>query len=202
MSTAGFGQSGVADAVQPAPAFTAFPSVNSFTIGAVTLPGKWTLTEAHRTFGWQIQKGYGLTGATVFPIGDDLVIAKFKGEFWSSTDFYIFRKTIRNLFFTKAAITAAGLVSGAIGIAHPELAALGVKAVVMHTMYAAIQEEKGLWVQHVDFLEYRPPLPAIKKPAFVIPPVAAPIPVALTNQQIEARDLANSATAKRALLTK
>lgn len=189
------GPPGVSDAVQPLPQVTAFPAVNSITLANFPMPGKWSLLEAKKKFGWQIQKGYGLSGAVVFPTGDELVVAKFKAEFWSSSDFNIF-KNIRKQLLQKPVFSVGGaLLTAAMGIDHPELKALGVTSVVIGEVGAAIQEDGGLWVCHIDFLQYRAPLPAPPKPTTTIPDVAAPKPVAQDAQDLEIQKLQAQAKA-------
>lgn len=179
------GPLGMSDAVQPLPLVTAFPAVDTFTIASIRLPGKWTLTSAKRQFGWQIQKGFGLSGASVLPLGDDLVVATFKGEFWAMSDWGIY-KQLRKQLFVKPTFTLGGLpISGAMGIDHPTLKALGVTQVVINMVQGEQQEEGGLWTQVVEFLEYYPPKKAPKKPDFVVPDVPVATPTALTNAQIE-----------------
>ena len=174
------GPPGMSDAVQPAPLVTAFPTVDTFTIANIPMPGRWTLLEAARKFGWQIRKGYALSGAQVFHIGDELVVARFRGEFFSSSDFAIW-KQVRKQIYRKPVFAPPGggvLFTAAMGIDHPELKALGVNNVVTLEVHAARQEEGGLWSQHIDFLEYYPPIPAVKRPVVTIPDVAAPTPTA------------------------
>ena len=182
---------GLSDAVAPDPTSTAFPAVDTFTIAALTLPGKWTLLEAKKQFGWQIQQGYGLSGAYVFPKGDPLVVAKFKGEFWAQSDWQIFTLMAKTVL-AKGSLTQGPTAAG-MGIDHPELKRLGVTDVVVLEQSALVNDGYGLWTLHVDFLQYRPPLPAPPKPTFVVPDTAAPKPTALTAQQIELQKLQGQA---------
>lgn len=188
----------MSDAVQPIPQITSFPNVNSFTLASFPFPGKWTLTEAKKEFGWQIQAGFGLSGAFVLPIGDKLVTAKFKGEFWSQSDFNLFSQLRKQLF--KKPTFGAGVVSAAMGIDHPELKAMGVDGVVVLDYTPAIQEDGGLWTTTVTFLQYRPPTPAPKKPAFKVPSVSTSVTSAATAEESKAQSLFASAQAKAAKL--
>ncbi len=177
---------------------TPFPIVNSFTIASIPMPGKWTLMQAPRMFGWQIQMGYGLDGAFVLPKGDPLVVAKFKGEFWDAFDFAIY-KEVRKKLLDRGAISLGG-IAAALGIHHPELKALGVTDVVVLQVDPCIQSRTGLWTTEVHLLQYRPPKPAIPKPAIKIPDVAVPINPALQNMRIEAQRIKDEITAKKAVL--
>lgn len=188
---------GMSLSVAPSPLTTPFPAVDTISLASTTLPGKWTLLDAKKVFGWQIQQGYALSGAVVFPIGDKLVVPKFRGEFWNAADLVAF-KAIRALLFKKPAISA-GLIVGAMGIDHPELAALGVTDVVIGEVGPLIQEEGGLWVIQVDFLQYRAPQKAPPKPTFIVPDTSTDS-AALTNAQAETAKLTAEAAAKTAIL--
>ena len=189
------GPPGLSDAVQPLPLVTSFPAVDSFTLASFPLPGKWTLVEAKRQFGWQIQKGFGLSGAFVLPTGDELVIARFRGEFFASSDWNIY-KNLRKQLFTKPVFSVGGaLLTAAMGIDHPTLKALGVTQVVIYAVHGELQEEGGLWTQVIELLEYRPPLPAPPKPKTVIPDIANPTPTAQDAQEVEIQKLTAQASA-------
>lgn len=179
------GPPGLSQAVAPSPVTTFFPSVRTISIAGFVLPGKWTLVEAEKVFGWQIQQGYGLSGAFIFPKGDELVVAKFLGEFWASADFFQFRQ-LRSQLFKKPVFTVGGTISSAaLGIDHPELKALGVTAVVVLKEHAAVHDGHGLWSVKVDFLQFRAPQPAPPIPKTKIPDVAAPQPTAQDNADLE-----------------
>lgn len=49
-----------------------FPKANYFIIGGTRSPGKATLVEAKKVFGWHINHAAGLSGATVQQTGDEL----------------------------------------------------------------------------------------------------------------------------------
>lgn len=161
---------GVRREVGPDPTSTAFPAVDTFGLAGGVLPGKWTLTDATKKFGWQIQQGYGLSGAVVFPKGDELIVAKFKGEFWAHADYLIFTQ-IRKRLLIKPAVLASGLLNvSALGINHPELRALGVTAVVVGEITPVTKiDETGLWGCTIDFLQYRAPRKAPPIPETIIP---------------------------------
>ncbi len=163
---------------------TSFPYVDTFTVASIPMPGKWTLTSAQRQFGWQVQQGYGLDGAFVIPTGNKLVVAKFRGEFWAPAQFAIY-KEVRKRLLDRGVLTVGGLAA-ALGIHHPELKALGVANVVVLEVNPVIDQGGGHWTTTVDFLQYRPPLLALPKPALVIPDVPVPINPALANMRIEA----------------
>jgi hypothetical protein len=184
----------VSSAISPSPLFTAFPVVNTITLSGTTMPGKWTLISAAKKFGWEIRKGYGLSGAFVFPTGDNLVCPEFRVEFWANSDMLRY-KTARKVLLTKASISL-GLTAMALGIGHPELTALGVSSVVVGTAYPVIQEGAGLWTTKVEFIQYRPPVIAPPKPQGSTPDAATAPPIALNATQAENIKLANELTAR------
>ncbi len=171
--------------------FTAFPAVDTFSIAGLTLTGKWTLLSAPKKFGWQIQQGYGLSGAFVFPKGDELITPKFKGEFWDHRDWAVFKETRKRLL--QKGVVSLGIIASAMGIDHPELKALGVTSVVTGMIGPATQSKTGLWTIEIEFLQYRPPLPAPPKPKQVIPTNTPALPTAKNNQEKELQALRKEA---------
>src|SRR2546430_1200113 len=104
------------DAVAPNPLVTAFPQVNTITLAGQLMPGRWLLVSAPKVFGWQIQKGFGLSGAFAFPTGDELILAKFSVWIWKTRDYASFRET-RKIFLKKPVFSVGGtLTSKALGI--------------------------------------------------------------------------------------
>lgn len=179
----------VIDAVAPNPLVTAFPAVNTIILASQVMPGKWTLTAAPKKFGWQIQKGFGLSGAFVFPIGDELVVPKFTISIWKSADYAVFRQ-VRKVLLKKPVFTLGGtLTSKALGIDHPELKDLGVDAVVVGAVNPMINDGTGLWEGEVEFIQWRPPKLAPPRPSGKIPDVAQPSPTAKDAQDIELQRL-------------
>lgn len=177
------------DAVAPNPLFTAFPAVNTITLAGQTMPGRWLLLDAPKVFGWQIQKGFGLSGAFAFPTGDELIVAKFQVWIWKSVDFQAFRE-VRKLLLKKPVFSVGGLLSSkAMGIYHPELKDLGVEAVVVKSVTPMVNDEYGTWVGTVEFLQWRTPKLAPPKPAGTIPDIVKPAPSAQDAQDIELQQL-------------
>lgn len=154
-----------------------FPARDTIQLGADTMPGQWVLQPTKKVFGWQIQKGWGLTGATVRPIGDDLVVAPFLARFWTPADWDAFQP-LRTKWLSKAVFKVAGNLTYAIGIVHPELNALGVTSVVPSEVPVFTNNGKGLWSGVVTFLQYRKPVAVLEAPNASIPAAAAPRPSA------------------------
>ncbi len=162
---------------------TSFPAVNSFSVGNFPMPGKWTLTSATKLFGWQIQQGYGLSGAVVLPTGDKLIVAKFKGQFWDIADFAVFG-VIRKQLLDRSPISFGG-IAVALGVTHPELKALGVASVVVLEVNPVVDTGGGLWETTLDLLQYRPPKIITAKPDQVIPDAAPAVSPLEARQRIE-----------------
>jgi len=163
-------------AVGPDPTVTAFPCVNTFSLGGSTLPGQWLLHDCKKMFGWQIQMGYGLSGAFLLPKGDPLVVAKFHGKFWAHSDYLIYKQLRKTLLVKPVAFIGGGVTTAALGINHPELNDLGVHAVVIGEIDATIQRENGagLWEARIDLIQYRPYVAPPKAPTQKISATGAP----------------------------
>jgi hypothetical protein len=161
-----------------------FPGVDSITIGAETAPGQWVLMPCSKVFGWQIQQGYALSGATVFPKGDELLVAPFLIKLWDPDDYPLFvafaAKYLKKAVFSPG----GGFTAFALGIGHPELARLGVTSVVVQKSPVLTQNERRLWSGVVEFLQYRKPKPALGKPNASIPSASTPKPIAQDAQDV------------------
>jgi hypothetical protein len=165
-----------------------FPSSDSIVLANILAPGKWTLQSAPKVFGWDIRKGTALSGASVVPSGDELVLADFLVELWDDTQFPLF-ELFRAAYLKKPILGVAGApVSLALGISHPELKALGVTAVVVKEVSPLVNNGKGLWSCHVKFLQYRKPRPALARPDASIPDNGVPTPTAQTQGEIELQE--------------
>jgi len=154
-----------------------FPAADTIKLGQDTMPGQWILMPGQREFGWQIQKGWGLSGATVRPIGDELAAPVFLVRFWTTADWNAFQP-FRRKYLAKAVFSVSGNKTYAIGIVHPELNALGITAVVPRKVPWFTNTGKGLWVGNVELLQYRPAVIVAEQPLAAIPAAAAPTPSA------------------------
>lgn len=168
---------------------TLFPSVDTITIAGVPAPGQWVLTRADKVYGWDVRKGYGTSGATVVPVGDELVEAEFEVRLWDSAQVPLFRALRAGYLKKPLAATPGSLAAFAIGIDHPELADLGVTSVVVRKITPLVNDGYGLWTCNVTFLQYRKPQPALSKPLASIPDVTPPVPTAQDNLEREAQQL-------------
>ena len=195
--TGGVGN-GVLDAVGPDPTQSSFPMVNTISLAGQLMPGRWVLVDAKKKFGWQIQKGSFLSGAFVLPIGDELVLPKFRVEIWRSVDYASFREIRKSLLKKPVVVVGGTTTSKALGIDHPELKDLGVTAVVVNEITPMTNDGTGLWIGTVEFLQYRKPILALPKPSTAIPDNVPPQPTAQDAQDLELQRL----RAERAALGK
>lgn len=146
-----------------------FPFQDTIVLGVDMMPGVWWLLPGAKEFGWQQQKGTGLTGASLLPIGDPLVEASFLVKFFAPADWTKFQP-FRIKYLTKPVFNPATRVAAAIGIKHRELNALGVTVVVPKKTPWFTNVGKSLWVGQVDFIQYRPPRLAKEAPRNVYAP--------------------------------
>ena len=166
------------------PIVAGFPVADTIMVAGLPAPGKWTLEKGDKTYGWEIRKGAGLSGATVVPTGDDLMEPEFIVEFYDPLDFLAF-KLFRTAYLKRALVAVQGSpVALALGIDHPELKELGLSSVVVKSISPVLNDSYGIWSCKVKFLQYRPPGPALSKPSAAIPDTGAPRPTALNQVEI------------------
>lgn len=178
-------QDGTALANAVPPLVGGLPAADAITVAGAPAPGKWTLIRAPKIYGWDIRQGYGLSGATVVPKGDELVAPRFLVELWTGLDYQLFQ-AFRSAFLKKALVGVAGSpVAMALGIDHPELKALGCTSVVVREVNPLLNDGWGVYQCEVEFLQYRPPAPALSKPNAAIPDTTPPAPTAQTQTEIE-----------------
>jgi hypothetical protein len=180
---------GLQSAVTPDPTQTFFPAVNTISIAGNIMPGMWVLQDATREFGWQIQKAAFLSGATLLPVGDDPLIAKFLVSIWRSIDMALFKELQKTLLRKPVYVVGGTVSTKAFEIAHPALLALGCKNFVVKSVSAMVNDGTGLWTCTVEFLEWRKPVQAVAKASTVIPDDPPPQPTAQDGQDIEIQRL-------------
>ncbi len=190
---------------QPDPTVTLFPvptlyqpespgiganTYESFSLASIPMPGQWVLTDCTRVFGWQIQQAFGLTGATVLPIGDPLLKAKFAVKIWTNADAQQYQLALKTVLRKPAYAVPGAAVTAGMGIDQKQLLSVGVDTVVLWSVTPLINPlvtsgGKGAWTATVEFLEYRAPQPAIAKPSQKIPDKAPPMPSAQDAADLE-----------------
>lgn len=209
----------VLDGLLPDPGKTSFPvpqllsssgpagsfTYESFTLGGVPLPGQWLLVDATRVFGFQIVKGWGLTGATLRPIGDDPMSFKFAIKIWSNADAMVYRKLLKTILRKPVFTVPGALVSAALGIDQVQVNDMGVSAVVVKAITPLMNPlvssgGKGAWTAACELLEYRKPIPAPPTPSQATPNKSPPVPSAVDAADLETQRLAAAFNAKASSL--
>jgi hypothetical protein len=142
-------------------------------------PGVAVVRGASSPRNWDVQKGYGLTGATTIFTGEDL--AKFDVDIlaWETQHF------IEWEVFARATLVnpPIGARPISMSIQHPLLnaAPLSILQVVVTnvTQWEQDSDGGGLFMRTISFLQYRKPRPALVKPLEGPPgsPVAVEKPV-------------------------
>jgi hypothetical protein len=176
------------------------PAVDSIVVNGATAPGQWVLQPGYKEFGWQIQQGFALSGATVFPKGDELMVAPFLIKLWDMAFPAQYQAFVqfRSLYLKKAVFgLPGGLGAYALGISHPELNALGGTSWVVKKVPWLTNNGKGLWTGTCEFLQYRKPQPALNKPNATIPGAAKAVPKAADALQQQILDNAAKIAAAR-----
>lgn len=168
---------------------TGIPARDYIIIGGDKSPGKATIRGLNSPRAWDIRKGYGLSGATVVPAGDELATFSVLFEFFDAGGSGV-QKTADMLqawyvyaskYFDKSVRLVPGSnVPKALGIDHPILAAPPhrVAEAVVKDVSQLEQDELGGWSTEVFFLQYRKPKPALAAPNAAIPAAAKPAPTA------------------------
>jgi hypothetical protein len=160
-----------------------FPGVDTIYLVGVPCPGQAIVQPCQKIFGWQIQQGYALSGATCFPKGDELMVIPVLFRLWDPNDYAAFL-LYRRQFLKKAVVSPSGsLASFALGIVHPEVNELGVTSVVVGKSPILTNNGKGLWHGQGEFLQYRKPVPALSKPPASLPGAAVATANATTQTQ-------------------
>jgi hypothetical protein len=143
-------------------------------------PGKCVVSGLNRPQGWDVRKGYALSGATVVPTGSNLSKFSVIVTVWAGAQ-YSEWKDFSNTYLTRAAVLVSGTVTPkALSIVHPVVndPPYSITEVVVEDVVALRENDDGIYEFEIHFLEYRKPLPAIGKPAAATPVAANPVPSA------------------------
>lgn len=162
-----------------------FPAQDFIRIGGIPNPGKATITKISAPHGWDIRKGYGLSGATVVPTGDELGDLEILFELWDPNDYPKWNLFAKQ-FLQKALVAVpGGLVAMALSIDHPVITEMGKGSYVLKDRSGWTNDGFGLWSSTAAFLEYKKPKPALPRPLAAIPAAAAPVPTAQDAQDVQ-----------------
>ncbi len=155
---------------------TGFPQQPYIVLGPLQSPGVATVRGLDSPRNWDVQQGYGLTGAVAVFKGTGLAKFTVDIELWEPEHFIEW-----NVFATILAAPKPGLAGGfALGILHPIVNGPphGVTEVVVENVSQPVQNDLGRWTYTIAFLQYKKPLPAIARPIAAIPAASAPLPTA------------------------
>lgn len=167
------------------------PEQDYIVLGGVPSPGLAVVKGAGSPRKWDVQNGYGLTGATCIFMGEGLATFDVDIFCWTKAHFALW-----------PAFARLTLVNPPIGarptsmfIQHPALndPPLSISQVVVTNVTQWEQDgDTGLWARTISFLQYRKPRPALVKPFEGPPgsPVVVPQPIDPELLQIQANSAA------------
>lgn len=154
-------------------------------------PGAAVVKGAGSPRNWDIQKGYGRSGATTIFTGEDL--AKFDVDIfcWEPEHFLAWQ------IFAQATLVnpPIGAFPFSMAIQHPALndAPLSITQVVVTNVTQWEQsDDTGLWCRTISFLQYRKPKDALVKP-FEGPPGSPVVVTIADDPSIVALDMESKA---------
>jgi hypothetical protein len=152
-----------------------FPHQDYIVLSGLKSPGKAVIKSPGSPRKWDIQDGYGFTGATVIFNGEGLAEFDVDVFLWDDdqmTAWGVFARTC--LFAPRPGTSRSAL---ALSIQHPILSSppLTIFSVVVKNVTGWEQNDDGLWACTISFVQYRAPLPVLVKP--LEPPPGSPIAV-------------------------
>jgi len=154
--------------------------VDYIQIGTDRSPGKCTIRGFSVARSWDIRKGFGFTGATLVPMGDDPARGTLHFELWTAEQYDAWNIFAKKYFSRAAAHLPGSSKPKTLGIKHPVLNGppLEVDEVVVEECTALENDGYGVWRCEVKLIQYRAPRPALERPQGKIPAAAAPQPTA------------------------
>jgi len=160
-------------------------------IGGDRSPGVVTVDSCDSPRGWDIRKGYALSGATVVPTGDELSTVELTFGFWTADQITAWQAFAAKYFDKAVRLIPGSLTPKALSIQHPVIngAPLRVTEVVVKDCSALQNDGTGFWTARVVLLQYRKPQPALAKPPAAIPAAQQPKPTAQDAQDREIQQL-------------
>jgi|HubBroStandDraft_2_1064218.scaffolds.fasta_scaffold61514_2 hypothetical protein len=174
-----------------------FPTQDWVTIEGQVSPGKVTIQNVKLPKDWQKNKGFGLTGATLVPMGEDLGTFTLFFEFWMPSQVAAWRLYWKQFFQKQLVVVKGSAVAMALNIGHPMLDFVALGPCVVTDSGGLDKDEMGTWFHSVHLEQYRKAKPALQKAIAVIPAAAKAVPVAqdaqdIAIQQLQAKIAANS----------
>ncbi len=172
---------------------TGFPQQPYIVLGPLQSPGVATVKGLDSPRNWDVQQGYGLSGAVVVYKGTGLAKFTVDIDLWLPEHFIEW-----NVFAVILAAPKPGLAGGfALGILHPIVNGPphGITEVVVENVSQPVQSDTGKWTYTISFLQYRKPLPAIARPIATIAAAEVPQPTAQSANEVQMQSLAAQAKA-------
>lgn len=144
--------------------------------GVKKTPGVCEILELNSPRNWQVNAGYGLSGASTVFTGNAPSTFKIKLTMWTSEHFEDWGSLVR-LYLQPA---LPGMRPKAIGVKHPVLSLppFNITSIVVTDVLAPVQDDNGGWTATISCLEYRKPRPVLQKPLAAIPAAAKAAPSA------------------------
>lgn len=163
-----------------------FPDQDYIILAGEKSPGLATPAKAGSPRKWDKRDGYGLSGATLVYIGDDLAVFDVIIDLWTTEQFGEWARFAKLL--EKA---PAGTRPKAMGIQHPLLnrSPLKITEVVVFDVSQFEQDDYGLYTCSITFSCYRAPKPVLGKPLAAIPAASKPVPTAKDAADVEIQKL-------------
>lgn len=169
-----------------------FPRQPYIILGALASPGVATIRDLDLPRKWDVQNGYGFTGAVAVYNGTGLARFKVDIDLWLPEHFLEW-----NLFATILAPPLPGPAGFALGIQHPIVNGPphNIRAVVVENVSQPVQSDTGKWTYTLSLLQYRKPMRALSRPIANIPAAGVAAPTAQSAAELKMQALAAQAKA-------
>jgi len=139
------------------------PELNYVVVAGMRSPGRATLTGVKVPYKYDVQEGYGRSGATTTFRGRGIARFTLTIDLWLPEHFLAWAAFAKALEPPKA---SKPLV---VEMRHPVLAAADISAVAVESFGQPEKQSNGIWRVTIGLLEYRPPRDALVKPRGAIP---------------------------------
>ena len=134
-------------------------SLDKATIGGRLTPGICEIVGANSPRAWDERAGYGLSGAIVVFHGVKLSHFTIKFQLYTTqdwNDWHAFKPIVDK--------PPIGTWQGPLDCAHPLLADLGIRSIVIEDVLVPEQSDDGVWTIELKVIEFRGPKGALAKP--------------------------------------
>ena len=148
--------------------------VDKFFLAYQISPGRCIIKGASSPRKWNVNDGFGQTGASVVFGGEKLSSFEIELQFWEPEHLDEWQD-----FKSLCEKPPTGTIPKALDIYHPILADLKITSVVVEDRTQLdLIDETGLWSTTIKFIQYKKPRPILAKPVASIPNAAVPVPTA------------------------